>query len=315
MQFLKGSREMRIVSIIITALFVMTAMSLSYAQEARIGKTIIEEAYPGYREDQEQRMSGLIAQVVYNGLDDERFSLAGDRIESGTEYILNGAYASRNSRPDNYDVPPAFVDNITYDFSGSGFKKTSGHAFLNSPLYLKDVFYMGAAFLTNLVVHEFGHEVVARYVGAEGSKLNFFQKSGGDFFLGTSSVENIDERSILSYTMGGEFFADLAFEHALRDYRNSPNTYNKSLLVASGGDFLWYCIYAFYISGDNPSYDPITISKETGMSRDTLFSVALAKTLINAYRVYSGNDVIVPYFKVDRYSTSLNIIVPFDIGS
>ncbi len=120
---------------------------------------------------------------------------------------------------------------------------------------------------------------------------------------------------MLPYAMGGEFFADLTFEHALRDYRNNPNSFNKSLLITSGADFAWYCFYAFYVSNDNPSYDPITISKETGLSRDTLFSLALAKTLINVYRIYSGNDRVVPYFKVDKYSTSLNFIVPFDIGS
>jgi hypothetical protein len=115
--------------------------------------------------------------------------------------------------------------------------------------------------------------------------------------------------------MGGEFFADLTFEHALRDYRSNPNSYNKTLLITSGADFVWYCLYAFYLSGGNSAYDPITISEETGLSHDTLFSIALAKTLINGYRVYSGNDTLVPYFRVDRYSTSLNFIIPFDIGS
>jgi hypothetical protein len=115
--------------------------------------------------------------------------------------------------------------------------------------------------------------------------------------------------------MGGEFFADLTFEHALKSFRHNPNTYNKALLVTSGADFAWYCLYAFYLSGPNPSYDPITISEETGISRNALFSIALAKTLINVYRVYTGNDTLVPYFRVDKYSTSLNFIIPFDIGS
>ena len=114
--------------------------------------------------------------------------------------------------------------------------------------------------------------------------------------------------------MGGDFFADITFEHALKEYRKNPNTYNKSLLVSSGTDFVWYCFYAFYVAEENSAYDPITISRETGISRYMLFSVALAKTLINAYRVYSGEDTIVPYFKVDRYSASLNFMIPFDIG-
>jgi len=297
---------MRTVSMLMTALFVMTSMSLSYAQETHMGKSFVKEAYLEYKESPDQSNTRLPAPVAFIDTAGERLSLSRERINTG---------ASHYSIPDIYDISPAFVDNITYDFSGNRFRKTSGHSFFNKPLYVNDLIQIGAAFLTNLAVHEFGHEVVAKQVGAQGSRINFFEKSGGDFFLGTSSVEQIDERSVLSYAMGGEFFADLTFEHALRDYRTSPNTYNKSLLVTSGADFLWYCLYAFYISGDNPSYDPITISRETGMSRDTLFSVALAKTLINAYRVYSGNDLIVPYFKVDKYSTSLNFIVPFDIGS
>ncbi|MEN8262383.1 MAG: hypothetical protein ABFR82_02870 [Nitrospirota bacterium] len=67
---------------------------------------------------------------------------------------------------------------------------------------------MGAAFLTNLFLHEFGHEVVANYVGATGARLDFFKREDEQFFLGTSSVEKIDENSMLPYAMGGEFFAE-----------------------------------------------------------------------------------------------------------
>ena len=291
--------------IFITALCALTAISISYAQEAYIEKSEAEGMLFDYQESPAQHKTRLLASAVYNGDAGERVSLSGIRME---RHIAD-------SNIDIYNVPPSIVTNITYDFSGNGFKRTSGHAFLDGPLGVADVIQMGAAFLTNLAVHEFGHEVVADYVGAEGSSLNFFQKSGGDFFLGTSSVENIDERSVLPYVMGGEFFADLTFEHALRDYRSNPNSYNKTLLITSGADFVWYCLYAFYLSGGNSAYDPITISEETGLSHDTLFSIALAKTLINGYRVYSGNDTLVPYFRVDRYSTSLNFIIPFDIGS
>jgi len=302
-------------TVFMTSLFVIMVMSYSYAQDVIMEHTPAEETALDKKEIPALNNAGYLAAAVYNGTAGERFALSQDRKAPGTEHTKNETVHSRYPGPDLYDIPPGFVDNISYDFSGERFRKTSGHAFFDRPLYLKDIVQIGAAFLTNLAVHEFGHEVVAKHVGAEGSRINFFQKSGGDFFLGTSSVENIDERSVLPYAMGGEFFADLAFEHALRDFRTNPNTYNKSLLVTSGADFLWYCLYAFYISGDNPSYDPITISEKTGMSRDTLFSVALAKTLINAYRVYSGNDVLVPYFRIDKYSTSLNFIVPFDIGS
>jgi hypothetical protein len=304
----------KVLMMVMTMLCALPAISGPYAQEAYTEQTADEGTFIDYQESQTPGKSRLVASAVYNGNTGERFFL-GDRKEMDVISRRNDADISHDSNIDIYNIPPSFVNNVTYDFSSDGFKRTSGHSFLDGPLGVTDVVQIGAAFLTNLAVHEFGHEVVANYAGAEGSRLNFFQKSGGDFFLGTSSVDNIDERSVLPYAMGGEFFADLTFEHALRDYRNNPNSYNKSLLITSGADFVWYCFYAFYVSGHNPSYDPITISEETGLSRDTLFSIVLAKTLINAYRVYSGNDTVVPYFRVDRYSTSLNFIVPFDIGS
>ncbi len=236
---------------------------------------------------------------------------AKDRDITALMGIRNTSYAPDR---DMYNLPQSIVNGITYDFSHDGNKRLSKYAMLELPSSAGDLFMMGAAFLTNLAAHEFGHEVVAQHVDAEGSRLNFFKNKGNDFFLGTSSVSKIDKRSKLPYTLGGEFFADLTFEHALKNYRNTPNTFNKSLLIASGTDFLWYCFYSFYLVEDNALYDPVTISKETGISRDLLFSVVLAKTLLNAYRVYSGEDTIVPYFKVDRYSASLHLMVPFDIG-
>lgn len=170
---------------------------------------------------------------------------------------------------------------------------------------------VGMAFITNLALHELGHKVVGDYVGATGTSLNFLKKLDNKFFLGHSSYEQIDEKSILPFSMAGEVATDMVFEHALKAYRKSPNIYNKSLLFFSGTDFLWYSSYAFYLSKGHPHFDPISISKETGISRDMLFSVALAKTIVNAYRVYSGQDKIIPYFTIDKYSAFLNIGIPF----
>jgi hypothetical protein len=213
------------------------------------------------------------------------------------------------------NVPRPLVYDISIDFSGRNVTVLPEISVSNLgiPSTPGGVVKAGLAFLTNLAIHEAGHAVVADYVGAVGSRLSFFKKRRGDFFLGTSSVEYIDDKSKLPYTMGGEFFVDLTFEHALQNYREGPNPYNKALLFYSGTDFLWYCFYAFYLSGDNPYYDPITISKETGISRDALFSIALAKTILNAYRIYSGRDRIIPYFMVDKYSASLNIMIPFEL--
>jgi hypothetical protein len=190
------------------------------------------------------------------------------------------------------------------------FHKLSGN--LNLPSNTSELAQIGAAFLTNLAFHELGHAAVADHAGASGNELNFFTKDGDKFFLGTSHVDDIDNRSMLSYTMGGEFFADMTFEHALRSYRENPSIYKQSLLFFSGTDFLWYCLYAFYLTEEHSNHDPIAISKQTGISRDVLFSVALAKTIANAYRVYSGEDRVVPYFTVDRYSAALNVAIPFD---
>lgn len=212
------------------------------------------------------------------------------------------------------NTPHHIVNSLSHTFSlhqrgqHSSFK-------VQMPSTPGDLLMIGAAFLTNMVVHEVGHEVVAQHVGASGSKLDFFQTRNGQFFLGTSTVEDITDDSILPYTMGGEFFADLMFEHALQDYRKKPNLYNQSLLLYSGIDFAFYCFYAFYASEDHPEYDPVTISKETGLSRDHLFSIVLAKTMINAYRVYTGEDRVIPYFTVDKHSAMLNLAFPFEIPS
>lgn len=210
-------------------------------------------------------------------------------------------------------VPYPMVDNTSFylanDIKTSNTNPPAIDLGLPSTLGMTAI---GAAFMTNLIFHEFGHAIVADHAGAKGNRLDFFNKDGDKFFLGTSSVEDIDDRSKLSYTLGGEFFADLTFEHALKEYRKKPTTYNRSLLIFSGTDFLWYSFYAFYLSEEHSSYDPITISKETGLSRDLLFSVVLAKTAMNAYRLYSGQDKIIPYFMVDKYSASLNVLIPFE---
>jgi hypothetical protein len=306
----------RIVFVILS--FVMVT-SLSYGDDSVIGETVAAKFLLDYDDHYGQsykdKKKFIFSPENYRNNATEKYSLSGKRNDGRNSVYRSEHDSLISADTDIYNIPPSLVNKVTYDFTSERSSGSSSHSFLGLPSGLSDIVMVGAAFLTNLAVHEIGHDVVAQHVGAEGNKLNFFQKQGGDFFLGMSSVEEIDNRSNLPYAMGGEFFADLTFEHALREYRKTPNTYNKSLLVVSGTDFLWYCFYAFYLSSDNPSYDPITISEETGISRDMLFSIVLAKTLLNAYRVYSGQDWAVPYFKVDRYSASLNIMIPFDIGS
>lgn len=207
------------------------------------------------------------------------------------------------------NLPGSIVNNVAFNLSTKG-KRHKGID-IGLPSGPGDVFQFGSAFMTSLVAHELGHEVVANNVGARGSQMNFFTNQDGNFFLGTSTVEEIDANSRLPYHMGGEFFADITFEHALKSYRENPTTYNKTLMFFSGMDFTWYCMYAFYLADDHSHYDPVSVQEETGLSRDTIFSIALAKTMINAYRVYSGQDRVVPYFTVDRHSANLNLAITF----
>ncbi len=192
---------------------------------------------------------------------------------------------------------------LPYSFTAHGFETLS---------LLNRAFQVGAAFMTNLAIHETGHAAAASYVGAEGIKLNFLTKHDGQFFLGRANVDRIDYRSRLPYSMGGEIATSLTFEYALGRYRKEPTVYNRSLLLFSSTDFLWYSIYSFYLTDGNPDFDPIAVRNETGFSKESIFSIALAQSLLNAYRIYSGYDRIVPYFTFDKYSVSFNVRVNFN---
>ena len=208
-------------------------------------------------------------------------------------------------------TPQPLVSSISIEPYFRDRDQSSKSSMIGLPSNLGDVLITGSAFLTNLAAHEFGHAIIGDHVGATGNTVSFFEKRGGQFFLGMSSVDNIKAESKLPYTMGGEFFADLTFEHALKSYRKNPNFYNKSLMLYSGTDFLWYCFYAFYVSDGHSSFDPVTVAQETGLTQDELFSIVLAKTMINTYRVYSGQDRVIPYFTVNSSSAALNLSVPF----
>jgi hypothetical protein len=170
---------------------------------------------------------------------------------------------------------------------------------------------IGAAVLTQVLLHEAGHYVMADYVGAEGSSLAFLTSRDGQFFLGSSTVTAIDDRSRLPYNMGGEVAADVTFEYALSSYRKNPTLYNKALMLLSGTDLLRYTLYAFLLSDGHDHLDPIAVTKYSGASKEALISVAVAKTVLNAYRIHSGRDTVVPYFTVDKESAILMLRVVF----
>lgn len=179
-------------------------------------------------------------------------------------------------------------------------------------LELKDITSVGLAFLTNLGLHEAGHYIMADQSGAEGNSLNFFKNDRDSFFLGLSTVTNIDDRAKPSYHLAGEVAASYTFEMALKRYREEGTTYNSALMFFSMTDFLWYTAYAFYLSPvENSKFDPIGISNSTGISRDTIFLVAFTQSSLNALRAYTGQDRFIPYFTIDRYSIGFSVKIPF----
>jgi len=175
-----------------------------------------------------------------------------------------------------------------------------------------DLLQISAAFFTNLAVHESGHFIMGEAARAEENRLDFFSNQEGSFFLGLSSVGDIDKRSRLPYILGGPMASLASFEVALNQYRYFPTTFNQSMLFFSGTEFLWYSVYAFYLSPSRDNrHDPVAFSHETGLSPETILVIAMTQSILNGYRVFSGQDWIVPYFTFDLYSTSLLVGIRF----
>lgn len=176
-----------------------------------------------------------------------------------------------------------------------------------------DVPQVGLAFLTNLALHETGHYVVADHAGAEGNSLNFFKKDHNSFFFGLSTVTNIDDKAKPAYHLGGELASGYTFEYALRRYRgNDSTTYNNALMFFSMTDFLWYTTYAFYISPvQNNKFDPEGIVETTGINKEAIFLVSLTQASLNAIRVYTNEDRVIPSFIIDKYFIGFNVKIPF----
>lgn len=176
----------------------------------------------------------------------------------------------------------------------------------------KEVPAVWLAFLTNLAIHEAGHYVIADQAGAEGNRLNFFTRDRDSFFLGLSTVAEIDERARPAYHLAGEVAASYTFEMALKQYREKDTVYNSSLLFFSMTDFLWYTLYAFYLSPhENEKFDPIGLSDSTRISRNTIFLVSLTQSSLNAVRVLTRKDRVIPQFILDRYFVGFVVKIPF----
>jgi hypothetical protein len=165
-----------------------------------------------------------------------------------------------------------------------------------------DLVDIGAAFMTNLTVHELGHQIVADEVGAQNHQIRFFAKDQGQFYFGFSSYDSIPTESRLPYAAGGERMSVYTFEYGLQSYHNQPTTYNKALLFFSAVDFLSYTLIANYVEPDNEKYDPNGIRKEIGCSKELLLGLALTKALINTYRILHPDANFMPLIETNRDS-------------
>lgn len=177
---------------------------------------------------------------------------------------------------------------------------------------LSSVFQTGAAYLTHVAAHEMGHNALGHMAGGRDVRMDFFQARNGGFFVGVSSASELDPESVLPFRAAGIAASNHTFNIALSGYRAHPTTFNKALLFFSGTDFLWYSVWAFYIKGsDDPSYDPVGIAQETGLSSEAVLSVALVQTALNAFRAYSGDDTYIPYVSVNERRMDAGVRVRF----
>jgi len=170
---------------------------------------------------------------------------------------------------------------------------------------------IGAAYTTHIFLHEMGHQVVAEEVGADSPKMSFFTRKGGTFYPGLSTHKSIPQESKLPYAAGGERMAGFTFEYGLQSYHRKPTTYNKALMFFSCADFLVYTLMANYGNPENDMYDPNLIREETGLSKEVLLSLVMARSLLNTYRVMNKDVKFVPLIWVDKESAALVFRIPF----
>ena len=176
----------------------------------------------------------------------------------------------------------------------------------------QDLAQISSAYMTYLLAHESGHFVVGRMSGAERASMDFFTNEDDTFFLALTDISVIDPKSLFPYKMGGFATSSYLFESTLRQYRNRPSIYNRSLLLFSGTDLLVYSLWAFYIDGsDNPSYDPVAISHDTGLSHEAIIGIAALQTTLNAYRAYTGKDTLLPYIALDKSWVEMGVQITY----
>ncbi len=175
----------------------------------------------------------------------------------------------------------------------------------------KDATAMGAAYMTNLSLHEMGHEVVADAVGAKSQKISFFTRKDGKFFAGLATFNSIPKESKLPYALGGERMEGFVFDYALQSYRDDPTAFNKALVFFSGMDFLANTLVATFIFPDHAMCDQNIIRTETGCSKELMLSMAIAKTFLNAYRLMNEDANFTTMIEVDKSTAIFEVRFEF----
>ncbi|GAG48033.1 unnamed protein product, partial [marine sediment metagenome] len=83
------------------------------------------------------------------------------------------------------------------------------------------------------------------------------------------------------------------------------------LMFFSCADFLAYTLLANYVNPDNDMYDPNLIREETGLSKEVLLGLVLAKSFLNAYRVMNQDARVIPIIWIDKESAALLLCFRF----
>lgn len=174
----------------------------------------------------------------------------------------------------------------------------------------KDVTSIGVAYITNVFLHEVGHQVVANDVDADSPKMSFLTHRNGKFYPGLFTCKDVSKESILPLAAGGERMTNFTFEYALESYRHKPTTFNKGLLFFACTDFLINTIRG-NIHHEDDTFDSNIIRAETGLKKGELLWLAMVKSLINTYRVFNRDANFTPIIQVDRDSAALMICFHF----
>ena len=145
------------------------------------------------------------------------------------------------------------------------------------------------AYGTNLLVHESGHYLYAKYYDMDPS-WQFISKHDGEIFIGYTTVNDIPDARQLGFGAAGEIASSTLFELALNSYRKEPTTYNKSLIYITNYYFLIYTIYAFSFHDDNIGNDPVRIRKALNINELEFLSLIVLKVLFNQKRISSKSN-------------------------